>query len=81
MNEIDQKLSQEKEVRNGIMEQLRKQAGRDVMNGCEGLKKVLEELRKDGDNETVKGYYGLVIENFSCTEWLDKAVEATAGNK
>ncbi|XP_035705447.1 structural maintenance of chromosomes protein 3 [Folsomia candida] len=81
LNEVEQKMSNEKGVRLALMEHLQRKVGREAINGWEGVHLAIEELRKNGEDEIVEGYYGLVIENIECEDSFDLAVETAGGIK
>lgn len=80
LNENEQKTANEKGARLAVMELLRKRVGRATVNGWESVRTAVEELRNNGENDIVDGYYGLVIENINCEDTYDLSVEAAAGN-
>ncbi|KAH9517135.1 Structural maintenance of chromosomes protein 3 [Dermatophagoides farinae] len=62
---------------------LRSMVGKTVLNGRDSVQKVLEVFRERGGSyePIVKGYYGMLIENFECGKEFYTAIEMTAGNK
>lgn len=60
---------------------LRSCTGKAVLNGIDSIHKVLEKLRARGDHQTADGYYGTMIENFTCDKKFYTAVEVTAGSR
>jgi len=83
MDENAEQLSVEQDLRSEVMGQFRTACGPKVIEGWNGVKKVLEEFKSRGPafNFILKGYHGLVLEIIKCEPYLDAAVQAAAGNK
>lgn len=73
-------LTEEKSKKDQL---LRSMVGKTVLNGRDSVQKVLEVFRERGGSyePIVKGYYGMLIENFECGKEFYTAIEMTAGNK
>lgn len=73
-------LTEEKSKKDQL---LRSMVGKTVLNGRDSVQKVLEVFRESGGSyePIVKGYYGMLIENFECGKEFYTAIEMTAGNK
>ena len=52
-----------------------------VLNGIDSVKKVIDRLKSRGDTEAAEGYFGTLIENFTCDKKFYTCVEVTAGSR
>jgi structural maintenance of chromosome 3 (chondroitin sulfate proteoglycan 6) len=54
-----------------------------IIDGLEGLQRVLKKLRDKDETvaSIVNGYHGIVLDNFECSDSLLTAVEVTAGKR
>lgn len=52
-----------------------------MLNGIDSIRKVIERLKARGDHEASNGYYGTLIENFTCDKKFYTCVEVTAGSR
>uniref|UniRef100_A0A182QA32 SMC hinge domain-containing protein n=1 Tax=Anopheles farauti TaxID=69004 RepID=A0A182QA32_9DIPT len=87
---LDNEVSRKRELERCKTERLqheqtiRKHTGSAMYKGWRSVLKVLDILRAQEGNQNhhvLQGYYGRVLENFSCDESLHNAVETAAGNK
>ncbi|PAV78045.1 hypothetical protein WR25_00926 [Diploscapter pachys] len=66
-------------------DQLRRCSNRGAYNGMVGVKKIVEELKRNPRNTQekngVEGYYGTVMELFEVPAHFYQAIEVTAGNR
>ena len=53
-----------------------------MLNGSDSIQKVIQSFREQNKYpEVVNGYYGLLIEAFSCDKVYYTSVEVTAGSR
>ena len=52
-----------------------------MLNGIDSVKKVIDRLKSRGDTEAAEGYFGTLIENFTCDKKFYTCVEVTAGSR
>ncbi|XP_014677451.1 PREDICTED: structural maintenance of chromosomes protein 3-like [Priapulus caudatus] len=81
-NAMQQAISTTKEELSKAEQALRSITGKAVLNGIDSVNKVLQRLQgKEGWEDVVNGYHGVLIENFECDRKFFTAVEVTAGNR
>ncbi|XP_066150753.1 structural maintenance of chromosomes protein 3-like [Euwallacea fornicatus] len=68
---------------NNADQKLRSMVGRNILNGTNSVRKVLDTFSSCSgpEKEIINGYYGLVIDSFECDKAVNTAVELTAFSK
>ena len=79
-NKLQAELSSLKDDLVKYENNLRTMVGKPTLNGRDSVNRVLETFKERGGKwkELADGYYGLVVENFSCAESMNICVEVTA---
>ena len=80
-NTLQQSLSMSRDELYKQEQGLRSVTGKAVLNGTDSIHKVLDRLKARGDHKTAEGYYGTLIENFTCDKKFYTCVEVTAGSR
>jgi len=81
-NTLQQQLSTTTEELNKRLQGLRSLTGKGMLNGSDSIQKVIQSFREQNKYpEVVNGYYGLLIEAFSCDKVYYTSVEVTAGSR
>ncbi|CAG9858670.1 unnamed protein product [Phyllotreta striolata] len=79
--EKEEQLSMFKEQVSKAHQKLSGKIAKSIMNGIEGVHKVLEEFKSGGEDDITKHYYGLIIDIFHCDESLYTAVDVVSKTK
>ncbi|CAH1102484.1 unnamed protein product [Psylliodes chrysocephalus] len=82
-NELEQKISSLKYDMLKIDQKLRAVTGKQIQNGCDSVRKVLDSFKSRGGDEAkiAEQYYGTIIDNLTYRDDTSLAVDVTAGSR
>ncbi|KAK9511447.1 hypothetical protein O3M35_000101 [Rhynocoris fuscipes] len=81
-NEIEENVKMLEETLDGKKVELRFKQGLGTYNGGESIQKVLNKWKNSGNEyylNLLRGYHGMVIDNFVCSQQINIAVESAVG--